>query len=323
MSPAALPNRLFVLLSALVFVGVFVALVVFERPGLGIGHFFYVAIALLALSIGPWYGAAGGVLATGLFSLAITVNHDVPTYELYTISTPIRLVTYVSIGALLGWFAAHYKTALAELQVLAERDWLTGLPSMRGFEKAIDGRLATGKPFGLVLASVDGFEQMTGRSGTAADDALRNVAEALGTALLPEDDIARIGGAEFAILCTADSVLDASRYANRLEQAVANAPHPVTVGWAGSPTEGRNALSLYRAADERLYARRLLRTPRPGPAGPDQHGAGRSRLPGGGRRQRQLEDRAARGCRAVADLTAVGTRIGARDCQPQTGARHA
>ena len=48
---------------------------------------------------------------------------------------------------------------------------------------------------------------------------------------------------------------------------MANAPHPVTVWWAGSPTEGRNALSLYRAADERLYARRLLRTPRPGPAG--------------------------------------------------------
>ncbi len=267
MSPAALPNRLLVLLSVLFFVGVFGAFVLFERPGLGIGHFFYVAIALLALAIGPWYGAAGGVVATGLFSLAVTLNHDVPTYELVTVSTPIRLVTYVSIGALLGWFASHYKTALAELQVLAERDWLTGLPSMRGFEKAIDGRLATGKPFGLVLASVDGFEQMTSRSGTVADDALRNVAEALGTALLPEDDIARIGGAEFAILCNVDSVLEASRYANRIEQAVASAPHPVTVGWAGSPSEGRNALSLYRAADERLYARRLLRTPRQGPAG--------------------------------------------------------
>jgi diguanylate cyclase (GGDEF)-like protein len=265
-SPAALPNRLLVSVSALVFGGVFTALVLFERPGLGIGHFFYVAIALLALAVGPWYGAAGGVLATALFSLAITLNHDVPSYELLTISTPIRFVTYVSIGALLGWFAAHYKTALAELQVLAERDWLTGLPSMRGFEKAIDGRLATGRPFGLVLASVDSFEQMTGRSG-ATDDALRSVAEALGTALSPGDDIARIGGAEFAILCTGDSVLDASRYANRLEQAVADGPFPVTVGWAGSPTDGRNALSLYRAADERLYARRLLRTPRPEPAG--------------------------------------------------------
>jgi diguanylate cyclase (GGDEF)-like protein len=265
-SPAALPNRLLVLVSAFVFAGVFSALVVFERPGLGIGHFFYVAIALLALAVGPWYGAAGGILATSLFSAAVTLNHDVPTQELFTIATPIRLVTYVSIGALLGWFAEHYKTALAELQVLAERDWLTGLPSMRGFEKAIDRRLATGQPFGLVLANVDGFEQMTGRNGTTADDALRDVAEALGTALSPEDDIARIGGAEFAILCAADSVLEASRYANRLEQAVAGAPHPITVGWAGSPGEGRNALSLYRAADERLYARRILRTPRPEPA---------------------------------------------------------
>jgi diguanylate cyclase (GGDEF)-like protein len=267
MGPAALPNRLLVFVSVLVFGGVFGALVLFERPGLGIGHFFYVAIALIALAVGPWYGAAGGVLATGLFSLAVVLNHDVPTYELFTVSTPIRLLTYVSIGALLGWFAEHYKTALAELQVLAERDWITGLPSMRGFEKAIDCRLATGRPFGLVLASVDGFEQMNGRRGTAADDALRDVAEALGDALHPEDEIARIGGAEFAILCTADSVLEASRYANRLEQAVANMLHPVTVGWAGSPTDGRNALSLYRAADERLYARRLLRSPRPEPMG--------------------------------------------------------
>ena len=159
------------------------------------------------------------------------------------------------IGALLGWFASHYKTALAELQVLAERDWLTGLPSMRGFEKAIDGRLATGKPFGLVLASVDGFEKMTGRSGTAADDALRNVAEALGTALLPEDDIARIGGAEFAILCTADSVLEASRYANRLEQAVAarRTPSPLA-GPEAPPKAGMPSRSTGRPTSGSMRA---------------------------------------------------------------------
>ena len=223
------------------------------------------------------------MLATGLFSLAVTLNHDVPTYELYTISTPIRLVTYVLVGALLGWFAAHYKRALAELQVLAERDSLTGLPSMRGFEKAIDGRLATGLPFGLVLASVDGFEKMTGQAAPRRTTHFGMWPKHSGAPCSRRTTIARIGGAEFAILCTADSVLDASRYANRLEQAVANAPHPVTVGWAGSPTEGRNALSLYRAADERLYARRLLRTPRPGAGRPDPVAApDRSRLPGGG-----------------------------------------
>jgi hypothetical protein len=32
----------------------------------------------------------------------------------------------------------------------------------------------------------------------------------------------------------------------------------VTFGWAASPQDGSNALSLYRAADERLYARRVI-----------------------------------------------------------------
>ena len=32
----------------------------------------------------------------------------------------------------------------------------------------------------------------------------------------------------------------------------------VTFGWATFPQDGDNALSLYRAADERLYARRVI-----------------------------------------------------------------
>ena len=65
-----------------------------------------------------------------------------PSSEIVTISTPIRLVNYLAIGALLGWFAAHYREANAELQVLAQRDLVTGLPNTRAFEQAIDRRLA-------------------------------------------------------------------------------------------------------------------------------------------------------------------------------------
>ncbi len=36
----------------------------------------------------------------------------------------------------------------------------------------------------------------------------------------------------------------------------------ITFGWAVYPADGENALSLYRAADERLYARKLVRTER-------------------------------------------------------------
>jgi hypothetical protein len=33
-----------------------------------------------------------------------------------------------------------------------------------------------------------------------------------------------------------------------------------TLGWAAFPQEGDNALALYRAASERLYARKVMRS---------------------------------------------------------------
>ena len=50
-----------------------------ERPGLGIGHFYYVAIVLLALAAGPRAGGAGGVLAAGLFALGMFLNKHTPS----------------------------------------------------------------------------------------------------------------------------------------------------------------------------------------------------------------------------------------------------
>lgn len=51
--------------------------------------------------------------------------------------------------------------------------------------------------------------------------------------------------------------------ADRLERLLEERGAKLTFGWSASPQEGGNALSLYRAADERLYARRLLRDRRP------------------------------------------------------------
>ena len=127
--PAAHMNRLFLSTAAAIYVVVFVAFLLLEHAGLGIGHFYYLAIALVALALGPAWGAAAGGVATGLYTVGVLLNHAVPSSEIFTISTPIRLVNYVAIGTLLGWFAAHYRTANAELQVLAQRDLVTGLPT--------------------------------------------------------------------------------------------------------------------------------------------------------------------------------------------------
>lgn len=254
---AARSPRAFVVTAAAIYAAVFSAFLLFERPGLGIGHFYYLAIALVALAAGPLWGAAAGALATTLYALGVFINHTVPSSEIYTLSTPIRLLNYVAIGALLGWFAAHYRAANAELRILAQRDLVTGLPNTRAFELAIDRRLEAALPFALLVGDLDARSFDEDR-----DEALRRVSEALTNALGADADVARVGGEEFAVLTRCDSVEQAAQLAAGLERNLCESGSLVTFGWSAYPREGQNALTLYRAADERLYARRVLRAPR-------------------------------------------------------------
>ena len=73
--PAAHMTRLFLATAATIYVAVFVAFLLFEHPGLGIAHFFYLAIALVALSLGPGWGAVAGGLATLLYMTGVLINH--------------------------------------------------------------------------------------------------------------------------------------------------------------------------------------------------------------------------------------------------------
>jgi diguanylate cyclase (GGDEF)-like protein len=249
--------RAFVAIAAVIYATVFVTFLVLERPGLGIAHFYYLAIALVAVGLGPAWGAAAGALATALYAVGVMVNHTMPTSEIFTLSTPIRLVNYVAIGALLGWFVAHYRAANQELEILAQRDLVTGLPNTRAFELAIDRRLEAGHPFALLVGDLDARAFAEDR-----DEALRRVSEALTLALGSDTDVARVGGDEFAVLASCDSVEQAAQLAAGLERNLCETGSLVTFGWSAYPREGQNALTLYRAADERLYARRVLREPR-------------------------------------------------------------
>jgi diguanylate cyclase (GGDEF)-like protein len=263
MSAAVQRTRLFVLLAAASYLAVFFAFTIAERPGLGIGHFFYVPIALLALASGPRRGAAGGLVATALYAAGVYFNPDLPPVDKWE-SSLIRLVTFVGVGVLIGWFASSKRALVAELSGLAERDALTGLPNTRSFEAAIERRFADGRPFALLLGDVDSLGEINGRDGRpGGDDALRRLADMLTQAKRPEDEVARVGGDEFAILAPCESG-GARELALGLERLLALSGVTITFGWATSPREGRNALGLYRAADERLYARKLARGHRRG-----------------------------------------------------------
>jgi GGDEF domain-containing protein len=257
--PAAVPSRrLVATLAIVVYAAVFTLFRFYERSGLGIGHLYYVAIALAALSGGVWVGVAGGAFAAVLYMAGVVLSPHIPTSSLPTQGTLLRAATFIAIGSLIGWFATRHRQMVAELRILADRDALTGLPNTRAFEAAVESRLRDERPFLLLVAELDELPH----GALSADEPIRAAANHVLLRLEAADEIARIGTREFAVI-VADGTEPPRRTAGRLEAMLEQAGAPGTVGWATHPRDGENALSLYRAANERLYARKIvLDTPR-------------------------------------------------------------
>ena len=244
----------------------------FERPGLGIAYGYFIAIILAALATGPRRGAAAGLFATLLYALGVYLNPNVPVAGLPTLATGIRGIAYVSVGLVVGFYvsrnralAARLSELMDELRVLADRDALTGLPNTRAFEVAVTARLESGKAFLLLVGDLDGLKRVNHANGyDEGNDLLRQVADGLARTLPTACEVARIGGDEFAVLLAGENTEDASRLASHFERSLEVGGARVTFGWAKFPSEGSTALALYRIADERLYARKILRGERRG-----------------------------------------------------------
>ncbi len=240
---------------------VFFAFLLFERPGLGIGHFYYLTIALVALATSPLWGAAAGILADGLYVLGILVNPTISPSEILSTSTGIRLVTFTAMGALIGWFSQNNRRLVEYLRTAADRDFLTGVLNTRAFDEALVRRLEDNRPFGIVMGDMDGLKEVNDTEGHAVgNDVLRRTAEVLTSVLRSDDQLARVGGDEFAVLTGTSSTDGVRAFAGRLTSALASEGIAMSFGWAVHPRDGLDPLTLFRAADERLYAQKLIRS---------------------------------------------------------------
>jgi len=181
MSAGSVGGRQAVLLAAIVcYAGVSLAFVFLESPGLGIGHLFVVPICLVALVTNELVGALAGVFATGLYVLSVVESPEISSSRALTGASLIRLVAYVAVGTLIGFFASRNRQLVDRLRDLAERDFVTGLGNARRFDDELARRCASGKPFSLVLADVDDLAELNNRHGHAAGNgALKRVGEVL------------------------------------------------------------------------------------------------------------------------------------------------
>ena len=157
---------------------------------------------------------------------------------------------------------------LADLERLALRDSLTGLPNRALLHDRLDNALLLaqrqGEPMALMMLDLDRFKQVNDTLGhPLGDRLLQAVAPRLGLPLRRSDTLARIGGDEFAVLLPPPTgAEEACRVAERIIEALAEPFRidgfvldlGISIGVALSPEHGQGRDELIQSADAAMYA---------------------------------------------------------------------
>jgi two-component system cell cycle response regulator len=156
-----------------------------------------------------------------------------------------------------------------KLRAAALTDSLTELPNRRYAMKRLESEWAasqrSGRPVSVVMMDIDHFKSVNDTYGhDVGDIVLRETARVLKNALREEDEVCRLGGEEFLVICRNTSTDDCGRVAARIRAAVEanHIPHEgfnrryvtVSLGFAGSELGLPSIAALLKAADEAVYA---------------------------------------------------------------------
>jgi diguanylate cyclase (GGDEF)-like protein len=172
-----------------------------------------------------------------------------------TVDTLAQAVSHSALALRNAWL-------LSEVERLATRDGLTGLPNRRLFEESLDREVARSQrrrsPLSLVVIDVDHFKDVNDTLGhQSGDTVLRGVGRALIANTKASDVPARYGGDEFVVLLPDCSGPDAVSVAERLRAAVAaevsSVQVSVSAGTASFPDNADDGGRLVAAADAALY----------------------------------------------------------------------
>jgi hypothetical protein len=203
MPAAASRHRVSLLVTSIaLYPAILAAFSAVERPGLGIGHFYYFPIAIVALA-GPIWGVVAGIPAPTCYTGGIVLDPHLPTASVLqgarrSGSSRSRPWARSSAGS------RYNRQFTGRLRVAEERDFVTGLLNTRAFDAAFSARAELGRPFGLVLADMDSLREINDGEGHAVgNDLLRLAGDILKRELGYGDHIARVGGDEFGIITSA------------------------------------------------------------------------------------------------------------------------
>lgn len=161
------------------------------------------------------------------------------------------------------------KSHVEELQTLAHRDALTGLPNRQWLRQFLPGALRRASrartQLALMFIDLDNFKAVNDVLGhEAGDQLLRDVAGYLQSSVRASDHVIRLGGDEFVIIIEqSDSVQVAESVAEKitgtLRQALSSGGGPrsrvnASIGVVLFPDDGKDMDLLLKHADIAMYA---------------------------------------------------------------------
>lgn len=210
---------------------------------------FCIAIALLVLRYRPSGRPAYPYRVTAVMAFlfaACQFARGIYFMTLDGVSSPLMFASTGSVMLLVASAAIMptlsmsammmvHDVLLADAREAANRDFLTGALSRKGFEAVARAQLAEagrrGLPASLLIADLDHFKSINDTLGHAGGDAvLREFVRVTQLQLRRGDVLGRMGGEEFAVLLPATELDDARRFAERLRNAVFAQPVATATG---------------------------------------------------------------------------------------------